>query len=172
MLLKTVALLSLGLMLWATWALLVPERSLSTEPFSYWEVQTVLMRDAEGSLRLERDEAGWWIGSAGGVPADERRVHALISLWTPGLTRTQSTEISSTPGGADALGLGEEARQLTLIDQSGKALLDLDLGHRRPGGIIYLRIHGTQRAASAVLPLGPEPSSRAADWQLRSPPKD
>jgi hypothetical protein len=172
MLLRTVVLLSLGLMVWAACALLMPERSLSTEPFSYWEVQTVLIRDAEGSLRLERDGDGWRIESASERRADPRRVRALISLWTPGLTRTQAIESSSTPGGADALGFGEEVRQLTLLDQSGKALLDLDLGHRRPAGVIYLRVHGTQRTASAVLPLGPEPSSREEDWLLRPKAKD
>jgi hypothetical protein len=172
MLLRTVVLLSLGLMMWAACALLMPERSLSTEPFSYWEVQTVLIRDAEGSLRLERDGDGWRIERASESRADPRRVRALIALWTPGLTRTQAIEPSSTLGGADALGFGDDARQLTLLDQSGQTLLDLDLGHRRPGGLIYLRAHGTQRTASAVLPLGPEPSSREADWLLRPKPKD
>jgi hypothetical protein len=150
----------------------MPERSLSTEPFSYWEVQTVLISDAEGSLRLGRDGDGWLIESAAESRADPRRVRALIALWTPGLTRTQAIEPNSIPGGADALGFREAARQLTLLDQRGKTLLDLDLGHRRPGGLIYLRVHGTQRTAAAVLPLGPQASSREADWLLRPKAKD
>jgi hypothetical protein len=164
LLLATVVLGSIVLLLWAGRARLTGAEAFAIPSFSYWQVQTVLLEDKAGSLRLERHGNDWVLEGKEGSRVDSERVRALVSLWEDGFTPNRPIDAGAVAEGLTALGFGADARRLRMVGQDGTVLMDVDLGRRLSAGRIYLRHHGTQRVLQGVLPPGPGVSTKREDW--------
>lgn len=130
-----------------------------------------------GEIRLDQDDrsmvlkkgqnelegSGWLMMSEGAFPASFDKVADLVD------ELTETTYVRDIPGSEDASELAQfgldKPKKLALKDESGKALLNLEIGSARMGGGQYVRKEGD--ATVYLVSENLDPSLDTSAWELK-----
>ena len=95
------------------------------------ETAKVELSKAGDTLTLFRTDDGWQVDARSGYPANEEKVRAFLRGFALSERREPKT---SNPDRFASLDLGDSATRVILSDDTGGALLDVQVGKRKEGG--------------------------------------
>ena len=92
------------------------------------DVAKIDIQSNQGNVSLERTEAGWVVGNRDRYKADDEKVREFLR----GVAKSERREPkTANKSRFDVLGLGEEALNVSLSDESGAPILRYAMGKRK-----------------------------------------
>ncbi len=131
------------------------------------DIISVRFEGPDGALAVKRTGGGWTVTEPESLPADSRKVEALLSDWTGGFSA--DLRVSENADTDQELRYGLDAEHRTVIELLGKDGLqvELELGKSIGGGSHYLRDSGSPVVYRGRVPGSARLKPSVAQWEDR-----
>jgi hypothetical protein len=120
-----------------------------------------------GILAASRSEGGWAITEPEALPADTRKVEALLGDWAGGFSADLEVKKNSSPDDDMRYGLDPEHRTVLELRGAAGPLVEIHLGRSIAGGSHYLRAPGSTYVYRGRVPGSSRLKPNIEAWEDR-----